>query len=73
MNIQLSKKENVSSKTLLTHSSTSTSENIGVGWQSYFKNNDEGNCPIKSCILKGPNCADLYNGFTISISTEEPW
>lgn len=37
-----------------------TEVQLGVGWKSFFKNNDETICPITYCSLLAPGCKSSY-------------
>jgi len=46
---------------------------LGVGWKSFFKNNDETVCPITSCSLKAPGCKSSYKGNQLKMNETAPW
>ena len=65
----LSMRDNFDSSHLLSHSSSSSFENIGYGWKTFFKNEDTINCPIDKCkLLNGSLCNSTYSGDLIQIS-----
>ena len=63
------------SKTMsYTSDQASASEIISLGWQRYFTNSDDTNCPIEECTLKkGPDCSSDYTGDVATILNKAPW
>ena len=48
--------------------------NVGTGWNSFWDNNNVGQCPITACTLKNgatvPSCSFAYTGTHLSIGPD---
>ena len=64
----LSLKDDAISNKSLTFSDRHDYEKIGTGWKTFFKNEDEENCPVTSCSLRhGLKCEKDYSGKAIKL------
>ena len=47
--------------------------NVTSGWQSFFTNSEETECPVSQCILKNQGCQKEYTGTNLYMERGYPW